>query len=107
MHDFIINNRYFNPTIQQFMNKHINQLNGHSICDVDSIRQCKNVKNVDYINQITDYNVFGDKFRHYDLLLKKLKYRPKFILETFLFNKNNLHRLKNIIKTKKIRIIKL
>lgn len=100
-----INNRYFNSIIKKYVNEN-NLGNNTNICDVDVISQCKNSKDVNYINHITDYNIFGDKYRHYDLLLKKLQKKPNFILKTYLFNKNNLYKLDEVIKSKKIWIIK-
>ena len=103
---FVSNNRYFNKYIHDFFGKNSTIKTNHTICDVDSMDQCKNISNVDYINHITDYNIFGDKYRHYDLLLEKLGYRPKFILKTHLFNKNNVDKLDSIVRSKKIWIIK-
>ena len=99
--NLVSNNRYFNSSIKSFFDKNPRIKENNSICDVDVIQQCQNSSNVNYINHITDYNIFGDKYRHYDLLLKKLGYRPNFILKTYLFNRNNVKNLGQVVKTKK------
>ena len=104
--NLISNNRYFDNSIKTFFDKNPRIKENNSICDVDAIQQCPNSGNVNYINHITDYNIFGDKYRHYDLLLKKLGYRPNFILKTYLFNRNNVKKLGQVVKTKNIWIIK-
>ena len=57
------------------------------------------------INHITNYKIFGDKFTHYNLLTKYNK-NSKFVLETHLFDTNNVRKIKGVIHKYPIWIIK-
>ena len=104
MNNIIINNRYFNDSINYFFNK--NNLNSKNIyCDIDSLNQYPNYQKCNIINQIQNYNIFGDKYTHYYLLMKNNK-KSKYLLETYLFDINNIQKIKNKINKYSIWIIK-
>ena len=102
--NIIINNRYFNNSVHSFFDQ--NQMESDQIyCDIDSLRQYPNYKNCSTINQIKDYNIFGDKYTHYHLLTKNNK-QSKYLLETYLFDLQNIEKIKKIINKYQIWIIK-
>ena len=104
MNNIIVNNRYFNNSINYFFNKQ--NLNSKNIyCDIDSLNQYPNYKKCSIINQIENYNVFGDKYTHYHLLMKHNN-NSKYLLETYLFDINTIQKIKNKINKYSIWIIK-
>ena len=108
MKKLIINNRFFNSIIKKYFEKNKYLLNKYNIiCDIDSLYYYNNYKNSSIINQIEDYNILGDKYTHYKLLLDKKGSLYNFMLYTVLFNKNNYkNKLKGIINKYKLWIIK-
>lgn len=104
MSNIIVNNRYFNNSIHNFFNQH--NLNSQKIyCDIDSLKQYPNYQNCNIINQIENYNIFGDKYTHY-YLLKKHNQNSKYLLETYLFDINTIEQIKNKLHKYSIWIIK-
>ena len=112
--NIINNNRFFSQTIQYFFNNY-NSDKKKIYCDIDSIYQYQNYKNCHCINHIQNHNIFGDKYTHYNLLIKN-NHKSKYLLETYLFNSNpkiknkenciTHTQLKKIIQNYKIWIIK-
>ena len=97
-------NRYFNSPLNHFFEtKKLNKKNIY--CDIESMIQYPNFENCNMINHITDHKIFGDKYTHY-YLLKKHNSMSKYLLETHLFNINNIQKIKQIIKKYPVWIIK-
>lgn len=105
MPNLVTSNRFFNRPIRKFFNEYNDQSN-NIYCDLDSIHQFKDYKKCSIINHISDYNIFGDKYTHYSLLEKYGKHRSKYILDTYLFDLNNIDTIKDIVNTQPIWIIK-
>lgn len=84
----MISNRYFNNSIKKFI-KNNNNIQIDNYCDLDSIYQNPYYKNCGIINQIGDYNLFGDKYTHYDIINNHNPNTPS-LLPTYLFTYSNL-----------------
>jgi hypothetical protein len=109
--NIIIKNRYFKKPVNDFFNmlfksdKEKFQNSKNIYCDIDSLYQYQNYEKCHIINQLKDYNIFGDKYTHYKLLTNNKK-KSKYLLNTYLFNINNLNKIKKILKNYPIWIIK-
>lgn len=104
MDNIIINNRFFNNSIKNFFLNKKNKLQSSNIyCDIDTLSQYPNYKNCTIINHIKNYNIFGDKYTHYNLLIKNNS-NSKYLMETHLFKDSK--QIKGIIDKYPIWIIK-
>ena len=64
-----INNRYFQSCVEAFYKSHRNELKlqfpSFWGCDVDSLKQLPFPSKCTCINQINDFELFGDKYTYY------------------------------------------
>lgn len=100
----VIKNKYFGKYANSFFSKNTFG-NGDIFCDIDKMNQYKNYKNCSNINHIKNYKIFGDKYIHYKLLTE-YNANSKYILETHLFDNNNVQKIKDIIHKYPFWIIK-
>jgi hypothetical protein len=100
----IIKNRYFGKYINSFFSKNKFD-NGDIFCDIDILNQYSNNKNCSIINHIKNYKIYGDKTINYKLLTKYNK-NTKYVLETHLFDTNNVRKIKDVIHKYPMWIIK-
>jgi len=107
----MISNRYFNHSINKFQKS--NNIKIDNYCDIDSIYQNPEYQQCSIINQIADYNLFGDKYTHYDIINNYNPNTPS-LLPTYLFTYTDLttnqmiyNKINNLFKSnQKIWILK-
>ena len=100
----VINNIHFGKYAKSFFNENLFDKD-HIYCDIDKLNQYTNYKKCTIINHIKNYKIFGDKYVHYNLLTKYNK-NSKYILETHLFDNNNVQKIKDIFHKYPMWIIK-
>lgn len=94
-----INNRYFNTSIQSYLDKHTIK---NVYCDLDSMEQ---YPQCDIINQIQDYNLFGDKYTHYQIIYNHNPNTPS-LLPTYLFDRKTINTIQPLFISNTIWILK-